>query len=275
MIKFLLPLFASMPAFAYIPEYALIASRTADQHGRGAFQIEQDVTFRRDAETYVVKETWTVLGENNMRVSLEGKGALRGLVQGTILFEGSQKTFTDGSSLKNQRLGDDWLEPLLHFRNAKYLRSRLVNLKVTPAEALRDRNPLNSEGPPKYEPVSFIRLSRTGGAVNYAIGISPSVGAGPTLWIEQDNFIVRKFKGPTQSLLRADNYAKFDDGLWYPRTIAYSFGGYNVTANVTSVKFLGKLAPTDSRFKTSSLTAANALKLPDADGLREFYSRFR
>lgn len=275
MIKLLLPLLFSLPAWAYIPEYALIANRTADQHGRGAYQIEQDVTFRRDAEAYTVKETWTVLGENNLRVTLEGKGALRGLVQGTILFEGSQKTFTDGTSFKNQRLGDDWLEPLLHFRSGKYLRSRLVNLKVTPAEALRDRPPLSSEGAPKYEPVSFIRLSRTGGAVNYAIGISPSVGAGPTLWIEQDNFVVRKFKGPTQSQLKADNYAKFEDGLWYPRTLTYTFGNFSVTTNVTSVKFLGKLAPSDNRFKSASLTAGSALKLPDVDGLREFYSRFR
>jgi hypothetical protein len=275
MIKSLLLLAFSLPCFAYIPEYSLITSRTADQHGKGAYQIEQEVTFRREAEAYTVKETWTVLNENNMRVTLEGRGPLRGLVQGTILFEGSQKTYTDGTSLKNQRLGEDWLEPLFHFRNSKYLRSRLVNLKVTPAESLRDRGPLNSEGPPKYEPVSFVRLSRTGGAVNWAIGISPTVGTGPTLWIEQDQFVVRKFKGASQAVLKADNYAKFDDGFWYPRTITYTFGGFNVTVNVTSVKSLGRLTSADHRFKTSSLTAANALKLPDSDGLREFYSRFR
>ncbi len=275
MIKSLMLLIVAFPAWAYIPEYALIASRAADQHGRGAFQIEQEVTFRKDAESYTVKETWTVLSENNLRVTLEGRGPLRGLVQGTILYEGSQKTFTDGTTIKNQRLGEDWLEPLLHFRSSKYLRSRLVNLKVAPSESLRDRPPLSSDGPPKYEPVSFIRLSRTGGAVNYAIGMSPTVGAGPTLWIEQDNFVIRKFKSATNAVLKADNYAKNEGGLWYPRTITYQFGGFTVSANVTSVKSLGNLLATDNRFRTSSLTGANALKLPDSDGLREFYSRFR
>jgi hypothetical protein len=265
----------SQSLFAYIPEYALITSRAADQHGRGAFQIEKDVTFRRDNESYTVKETWTVLNENNLRVTLEGRGVLSGLVQGTIVFEGSQKTFSDGTSLRNQRLGDDWLEPLLHFRSSKYLRSRLVNLKVTPPESLRDRGPLNSEGPPKYEPLSFVRLSRSGGTVNWAIGISPTVGSGPTLWIEQDQFVVRKFKGASGVVMKADNYAKFDDGLWFPRVISYAFGGFNVTVNVNSVKSLGKLTANDNRFKTSSLSAANALKLPDSDILREFYSRFR
>jgi len=267
-------LLASAQAFAYIPEYSTITSRAADQHGKGAYQIEQEVTFRREAETYTVKETWTVLNENNLRVTLEGRGPLRGLVQGTILFEGSQKSFTDGASMKNQRLGEDWLEPLLHFRSSKYLRSRLVNLKVAPAESLRDRGPLNTEGPVRYEPVSFVRLSRSGGTVNYAIGISPTVGTGPTLWIEQDAFVMRKFKG-SSVIMKADNYAKYEDGFWYPRTLSYTFGGFTVTVNVISIKSLGKLAPTDNRFKTSSLTAANALKLPDADGLREFYSRFR
>ena len=120
-------------ALAYIPEYATITSRAADQHGRGAFQIEQDVTYQRDSESYTVKETWTVLNENNMRVTLEGRGPLRGLVQGTMVFDGNQKTFNDGKSLRNQRLGEDWLEPFLHFRSSKYLRARLVNLKVAPS----------------------------------------------------------------------------------------------------------------------------------------------
>ena len=120
-----------------------------------------------------------------------------------------------------------------------------------------------------------MRLSRVGGTVNWAIGIAPEVGTGPTLWIEQDQFIVRKYRGATQATLRLDDYRKYDEGFWHPRSMAYSFGNTSVTVNVLSVKPLGKLTATDNRFKTSSLNEANALRLPDADGLREFYSRFR
>lgn len=268
---------AAVPALAYIPEYSLIASRAADQHGKGAYQIEQEVTFRRDTETHSVKETWTVTGENNLRVSIEGRGPMRGLVQGTMIYDGSLKTFLDDSArAKNQRLGDEWLEPLFHFRSSKYFRSRLVNLKVAPSESLRDRAPLNAEGPPKYEPLSFLRLSRVGGAVNWAIGMSPTVGTSPTVWIEQDNFLLRKYRAANQATLRADGYAKYDEGFWYPRTITYSFGDFTVTINTVQVKYLGKIAPTDARFKTASLNPQkDALKLPEVDGLREFYSRFR
>lgn len=269
-------LWTAVSCFAYIPEYSLIASRAAEQHGRGAYQIEQEVTYRRETEFYSVKETWTVLGENNLRVTLEGRGPLRGLVQGTIIYEGSQKSYVDGNAARNARVTDNWYEPFFHFRSSKYFRSRLVNLKVTSSESLRDRNPLNVEGPPVYEPTSFLRLSRTGGGVAWAIGMNPTVGTSPTIWVEQDQFVVRKFRGADQSVMRAENYQKFADGFWYPRNIIYTFGGTVIQTNTLSVKSLGNVSANDSRFKTSSLTPAkDALKIPDSEALREFYSRFR
>lgn len=277
-MNILLALFFPLLASAYIPEYSLIATRAAEQHGRGAYQIEQDVTYRRETESYTIKETWTVLGENNLRVTIEGRGPLKGLVQGTIIYEGSLKSFLDGAQAKNQRLGDEWLEPLFHFRNSKYFRSRLVNLRVAPGESLRDRAPINSaEGATiKYDPPGFIRLSRVGGAVTWAIGVPPTVGTSPTLWMEQDQFVMRKYRSASQVTLKADGYAKYDETFWYPTTITYSFGDMTVTINTTSVKVLGKLAPNDARFKMSSLVPArDAVKLPDTNGLREFYSRFR
>ncbi len=272
----LLALLVPLAAHAYIPEYSLIASRAAEQHGRGAYQIEQDVTYRRETEAYSVKETWTVLGENNLRVTLEGRGPLKGLVQGTIIYEGSLKSFLDGASAKNQRLGDEWLEPLFHFRSSKYFRSRLVNLRVAPQDSLRDRPPLSIEGPLRYEAPGFLRLSRVGGAVTWAIGVPPTVGTSPTVWIEQDQFVLRKYRSASHVTLKADGYAKFEERFWYPTTMSYSFGDTTVTVSTISVKSLGRIQPSDSRFKISSLTPArDALKLPDTNGLREFYSRFR
>lgn len=260
---------------AYIPEYSLIAARAADQHGTGAYKIEQEVTFKREADSYTVKETWLVLNENNLRVTLEGRGPLRGLVSGTIIYDGSLKSFTDGDAIRNQRLGDEWLEPLFHFRNSKYLRSRLVNLKVAPAESLRDRAPMSSEQPPDYKAPGFIRLSRTGGSIAWAIGNPPGSGVGPAAWIEQDQFVIRKYRGAGNILLRADDYAKFAEGFWYPRSRSYVFEPFTVQIKTLQVQHLGKIT-NDPRFKTASLNAKNdALRLPDSDGLKEFYQRFR
>jgi hypothetical protein len=264
-------------SYAYIPEYSLIASRAADQHGRNAYLIEQDVSYKKDGETFSVRETWLVQGETSMRVSLEGRGPLKGLVQGTIIFEGGQKSFLEGSgSARNQHLGEDWLEPMFHFRNGRYFRSRLVTLKVAPPESLRDRASLPSEGEIKYEAPNYIRLSRVGGAIAWAIGQPPTSGVHPAAWLEQDQFVLRKYRGSDQIVLRANDYVKFDEGLWFPRQRTYSFGPYIVDVTAVQVKSIGKLSPGDPRFHSASLTPSrDSLKLPDIDALKEFYSRFR
>lgn len=264
------------PARASVPEYGTIASRTADNHGRGAYQIEQEVTLKKEAETYVIKETWTVLGESNMRVSLEGRGPLRGLAQGVIVYDGGTRAFAEaGQSVRSARLGEDWVEPLFHFRYSKWFRNRLVQLRVTPAESLEDRPPLNAEGDPGYVRPGFLRLSRAGGAVCYAVGLPPDVSAGPAVWIEQDEFVLRKYRAANGATVRADDY--FKEGTFHvPRKRSYTFGGFEVQVQTLGVKSLGKLANTDPRFRASALSPQrDALKLPDVDGLREFYSRFR
>lgn len=273
-----LALLTSCLSFAYIPEYSLLTSRTADQHGRGSFMIEQDVTYRKDSESFTVKETWLINGETSMRVTLEGRGALKGLVTGSMVYDGAQKFFVESSSpsVRAGRLGDEWLEPLFHFRNSKFFRHRLVSLKVAPAESLYDRPPLRSDTEPKYDSPSFIRLSRVGGSVAWAIGLPPNSEVHPAVWIEQDQFVLRKYRSANQVIVKADDYNKYDDGLWFPRLRSYNFGNMTVTVQTLQVKSLGKLKSDDPRFKASGLNAArDGLKLPDADALKEFYSRFR
>jgi hypothetical protein len=278
MTTILMNLLIGVYAFAYVPEYSTIATHAALQHGRGAYEIEQDVVLHKDAETYSIKETWLVLNENEMRVYLNGYGPLKGLVSGSLIYKGGLKESTeDGQRVHTQRLGDDWLEPLFVFRSSKYFRNRMVALHVLPAESLKDRPQLSSKDPtPKYQAPSFIRLSRTGGVVNWAIGVSPLVGKGPTVWLEQDQFVLRKLRGADDVVLTAEDYAKYDDGFWFPRQRTYAFGQYSVQVQTLKVKHLGRISTNDKRFQAKDLKdKRQILKLPEADGLREFYSRFR
>lgn len=277
-MNLLFTLLTACVSFAYIPEYSLITSHAADQHGKGSYLVEQEVTLKKDGEALTVKETWMVINEIYMRVTLEGRGALKGLVQGSMIYEGAQRFFIDPKNppTRVQRLGDDWLEPLFYFRSSKFLRNRLVTLKVAPAESLKDRPSLPAEGEIKYAPPSYIRLSRVGGTTAWEIGQPPATGVHPELWIEQDQFVIRKYRAGDQVLLRANDYNKYDDGFYFPRQRIYNFGNYTVEVNTLQVKSLGKLRSDDLRFKPAKLTAAkDGLKLPEADGLREFYQRFR
>lgn len=282
---FLLAAFFSNQADAYIPDYHMIMSKTADHHGRGVYQIEQDVIFRGDPDPLVVRETWFITGENLMRVNIEGRGNLKGLIQGSIIFEANQKVWRDETSgLKSLRLHDDWAEPFFHFRYSKNMKPKLVALKIAPAESLRDRSPVVS-GPEKldysYPSQDFLRLSRTGGTINYAIGTptpADAPSALPGLWIEQDQFVVRKIRLPSQSLIEASDYSRHTEGLWLPRARTYNFGPNSVQVFVSSVKWLGRTFKGD-QLRTSSLESAKnaeaALKIPDQAIIREFYQRFR
>lgn len=278
-MNLLFVLLSAMVSYASIPEYSMIASHAAEQHGKGTYLIEQDVMIKKDGETFTVRETWLVNGENSMRVTLEGRGPLKGLVQGSMVYEGAQRFFIDPTNPPTRfvRLGDDWLEPLFHFRNSKWFRNRLVNLKVAPADSLKDRPPLPSEGDLNYQPPPFIRISRAGGPIAWEISNQqPGNGSQPAAWIEQDEFLLRKYRGPDQVTLKANDYNKYEDGFFFPRTRSYTFGNHTIEVQTVQVKSLGKLKPDDARFKPSALTAArDGLKLPDAEGLREFYQRFR
>ncbi len=246
-------------AWSYIPNYSMILSHAADQHGKGSYLIEQDVIYRQQSEAYTVKETWVVAKDGSMRVVLEGKGPLRGLVQGAIIFTSTNKYFVDANGARTQRLGIDWWEPLFHFRSSQFLRTRLAALGIVPADVTPQ-----------------LRLSRVGGGIGWLISSGPPREAQPALWIEQDQFVIRKLRSSNQNLLRANDYAKFEEGLWYPKQKIYNFGSFGVEIQTTRVKWLGNAMPATTKFTSGSLEPSkDALRLPDIEGLREFYSRFR
>jgi len=275
----------SESVYAYIPDYHMIMSKTADRHGRGVYLIEQDVVFRGDPDPLVVRETWYISGESAMRVNIEGRGGLKGLIQGAVIFEANQKTWRDeAGALKSSKLNEDWTEPFFHFRYSKNFKPKLVALKIAPSESLRERNPIVSGAERldyTYPKQDFLRLSRTGGTVNYAIGTPTppdDTNAQPGLWIEQDQFVIRKIRLPTQSLIEAGDYARHSEGLWLPRSRTYHFGANSVQVFVSSVKWLGRSLSSDL-LRTSSLdpqkNGAVLVKWPEHAVVKEFYQRFR
>ena len=271
-------LFANF-SYAYIPEYSTLLNKAANQHGKGIYQIEQEVTFQKDSESYAIKETWLVQNEYNMRVTFEGRGLLKGAVQGVYVYESNSRYFLDNAgTLRQQRLTEDWLNPFLVFRSAKYARQRLVNMKIAPVESLNDRNPLNSTGSPNYTAPSFIRLSRVGGSICYAIGNAPAAlgTVVPTAWLEQDQFVFRKIRTANNTIWKADDFTKTDDGFWYPKVQSYTWGSYSVTIQTISVKAVAKSPATEALMRAKSLQGSKDFqRLPETDALRDFFSRFR
>lgn len=279
--------FQSRPALAYIPDFQMILSRTAENHGRGLYQIEQDVVVRGEPDPMVVHETWWVLGEGSMRVQFEGRGLLKGLIHGSVVYDQTHRYWMDEQgNVRSQRLSDDWHEPFFHFRFSKNFKSRLVALKLAPPEVLKDRNPKisttkNDGIEVSYPSQDFLRLGRSAGMVAWAVGSPTPVDQNsnfPGLWIEQDQFVISKFRLPTQTTVTADQYGRYTEGLWLPKTRQVTWDNNSAQVLVTSVKSLGKPTKSVDYLRTNSFDKKNPqhlTKWSEQSQLREFYQRFR
>lgn len=274
-------------SFAYIPDYHMIMSRLAETHGRGTYSIEQDVIFNGDPDPLVIHETWIVSSENSLRLTYEGRGSLKGQVQGTVIYDETKKFWKeDAASTRSARLTDDWVEPFFHFRFSKNIKPKLVSLKMAPADSLKDRQvhvTRSKDALPefKYPPQPFINLSRTGGTLTYVIGaltpVESSEGA-PGIWIEQDQFVIRKIRLPSQTVIKADDYNKHSDNFWLPRTRQFNWGNQSVQIHVSQVKSMGKKFDSEilkPSYLSNGKTTPLFVKLPETEVIREFYQRFR
>jgi len=269
-VSAILILIVSNSAWAYIPPYSMIVSRTAENHGRGTYVIDQDVIYKSENENQIVHETWTVSDENHMRLTFQGLGSLKDVIKGTIVYENQTRVVKEGSGNKSQRLGEDWVEPFFYFRASKTMRNRLVQLKIAPPDSLREDVPLKSEGDPMYTPPPFIRLAKLNGMVTWAIEKTAGVQDQPAIWIEQDQFVVSRLRTPSKDSVDAADYGKYENGFYAPRLRTYHWNDRSVTVQIKNIKSLG--ASAKGVVSTVGLTP---FQFSGSDAIRDFYLRFR
>jgi hypothetical protein len=274
----------SFAASAYVPPYWMIMSKTAEQHGKGIYAVDQDVIFQSaTGETLVVNERWTIAGENQMRLDVSGRKQLKDLVRLTFIYDDGKRYFIDENGVKkSNRVAPDFFEPLFHFRFSKNIKPYLVAHKIAPSESLRSESHKYSAKRPRAENESYVRLARSGGVVTYAIGAASPAGSAelsPGIWIDQDQFVVRKIRFPTQTVVTAKDYRSYAQGLMLPKEREISFNNYTVQISVNGVSSLAASAPTKARLATNSLNfgenPALSTIIPAEQVIRDFYSRLR
>jgi hypothetical protein len=265
-------------AFAYIPPARMILQRTAENSGSGVYTIEQEVQFTNGQDALFLKETWQVENDRVLKVTVSGTKDLKDQIKMQFLYNGGQR-WTLNNGRTSQRISEDFFEKYFHFRTADYFGNALIQAHILPPGALAKKPlPKNVENM-KYEPESFVRLSRTGTVVNYAFGTpSPEEGAlNPGIWIEQDQFLVRKLRLPSQVEVTADNYNPYARGLNFPKTRVVRWGQNSVTMRLIGIT--AHKGPAGNTFQAGALDTN--LKLdglagqPAKDVVLEFYSRFR
>ena len=273
-------LLTPMLASAFIPPTRTILQKTTENAGSGIYAIEQEVQFANGDDTIHLRETWLIDSDRTMRVTVTGTKELQNSFRLQFLYTGGQRWTVVNNNRKSEKAPEDFLEKYLNFRNPEIFANSLAHMKILPTGAF-NKKPLGRTGNDyKYEPESWVRYSRTGGVPNYAFGTPTPVDEKsnlPGLWIEQDQFVVRKIRLPSQVEMTADNYNQFAKGLNYPRARTIRWGNNTVTirlisASVRPATAINQLQPNslDVNMKVDGLE-----KLPAKDAIIEFYSRFR
>lgn len=296
-------------AEAAIPHSRTILSRLARNNGRGVYVVEQELRFS-GADGIVLKEKWLVQNAESMRLVVTstspGEYRFDALYRdkhrsssSPLALIPNQPTGEPSKKIRVQALPHDFFEPYLYFRTtAKYL-EYFVRAKILPPSALRDRPQIGNIN--TYKPIEErgVRLGKTAGTVAWVFGEPTPVDASidyPGAWVEQDTFLLRKVRLPSQAEMVLSEHTTGKGGIHLPHEQSISWtsseltpstnsvstqqpkadGAMAVTIKVLSVKQYPdrSLAP---QFLASSITPQElqAAKLPDVNIVREFYTRFR
>jgi len=257
-------------SWAAIPKANMILQRTSENAGNGIYQIDQEVQFPNGQDTLILRETWLIENENNMKLIVTGAKELKDQVAFSVQISNGVRTQGTGS----KRITEDFIERYFHFRSKESLAQALAQLKLVPANVLKSRGVKNLKEI-DHQPEPFVWLTRSGGVITYAFG-SPAMPEKetPGFWIEQDQFVIRKFRLPSETEVVADRYSSYAKGLTFPRTRVVRWGTNQVTIQTISVSSKSKEAMAQFGLKTPpKMDALNNQQA--AAVVEEFYKRFR
>ncbi len=290
---FVAVLFYSSFGHAYIPPYWMILSRTAQNHGKGAYTINEDVAFPNPAAPtgmngmLMTHEHWVILDDLHMRLDVRGVGDLQNQIHLTYVYQNGERYYLSETGVRRaSRAPATWFEPFFTFRSSRAFQSFAVARGVTPPDSARSRPQrfsIKKPAPPTAE--AFLRLARVDGTVSYAIGEPSPVGSSnllPGLWIKQDQFVVKKVRYPSGVEILAQKYRQYKS-LWYPQILSVKWADGKAQITVTSVTPLANEKIAKKRVNPRELSMSRAhdnepgspLLLPTNSAVREFYTQMR
>lgn len=277
----LLGMLILLPALshAYILPTRTILQKTAENAGSGIYAIEQEVQFQNGQEVLSLKETWLIENDRTMRLTVSGTKDLQGTIKFQFIYAGGQRHRLVEGNRRTENISHEFLEKYINFRSPDIFANALVANKIIPHGAMTKRTGVKGSDF-KNEAEKWSRLSRTGGVVNYAFGVptpADQSSSDPGIWIEQDQFVVRKIRLPSQVEMTADNYNLFARNLHYPKSRTVRWGDHAVTIRLISAST--RPATVNNLLQPGSLDMSQKVDglahLQAKDAILEFYSRFR
>ncbi len=271
-------LFAATTAHAYIPTSQTILSRLARNDGKGVYSIEQEVVFRTETEPLVVHEHWLVENGESMRLTVTPvKGSQDTWKFETVYMDGKKYFRNADGRLMSQVYGHEFIEAFWHFRSARSLLDALLKHHLVPAHFGREHKIGKLENY-HYTPDPDINLVRSNGVVSWFLGEPTPASAekaNPGIWIEQDAFLLRRLRLPSQAEVTADRFVPTSGGLKFPHERTVTWDTNSVSIRTISVKGAHESSAKQLDPNKIGLGEKSVLRLPEVPQMKEFYSRFR
>lgn len=272
------------PGFSYIPSAKTVLDRVVKRHGSGAYQVEQDVTFSSNlinSENTILRERWIIKDSTTMYLIVMGTREMKGKIFFERLYKnGRVYYYSSSGKWVSKKRSSNFIESFFHFRSAEKMARVLKKQEILPASFyLKPQEPetLEEAG---YVYEDFSRLSRYGGVVNYNYG-RPSTGKSifSGIWIEQDQFVLRKLRLKSGLEMTADNYSRHARNIYFPKKRHVLFKNHQYGIELISLKnrvFGPKTKKTFSRSSFSKdLSFMDLQNLSSKDLILEFYDQLR
>lgn len=243
-------------SYGYILPLDVVLNKSVAQSGNQIFSVEQDVIFTFEAEDFVIRETWLIEGDKNLKLTAVGLGPLKDLFRLVTIYNSKSKTTLFGKTKQTVLTNSDFFERYISIRSADSYRNYFSLLSVTPS----------------------IRLSRAAGTTAFAIG-EPSTTdiTTPHFWIDQNTFNLKKIRFLSESEVSFNDYNLFGKTIYYPKTKKVSWGQQNVTIKVRQVSL--KTGANLTSFYPQKLDQPSEITLSTKGNvgivIQDFYKRFR
>lgn len=279
-LKISLSLFLLCTAFstaqAWIPRPVIILQKTSENAGSGIYQIEQEVQFQNGSDILTLKENWLIENDGNMKLHVtssrdqQNKEAVNFYVQ----YSGGNRN-ANTALIPNKKMSDEFLQKYFFIRSSEVWAQTLQRWDIASANSLL-KKPGRSGKDSNGADEPYLRLSRSGGVTTYAFGQAAAANLTPGLWVEQDQFVLRKLRLNTQTEMTADKFSSYARNLNYPRVQTVRWGNNSVTIQTISVAARTKEQALAFANKVNSSGKTEGLQgQPAAATVEDFYKRFR
>lgn len=263
LICFLIPI----PTKAYIPSYSMILNHLAHFQGRGGYKIEQQVFFKQGAQPIVLNETWLIHKSGRIRLDvMSSKKELKNMYLRFIYFKNKKSFKNENNKNQKQNISNYHLDLPFHLRDKEALHKLFYLWKIAPLNLPEKKQ---DQGPN-----FFVNLIRKNGKIQYKINQKKESG---TLFIDQDEFIIRSWKWKTGEKLLALSYRLYPGHLFFPsQRVLSDEEGIKVSIKVKKIQHL---VLNKKLFYKKKLSKKNklpqAISVANQDRIREFYKKYR